>query len=229
VRLDLTTTPELLDPTLVLASPFPPLDLGFVYDDGSDEPPCGAFGPIPAGASTTASVQVDAMGDGSPDDTITSYVGGGWHLRLVTGDGDTSDLTIAGVGAGVVKALGAVHVDDGAAEQLLTIVGSGASAVNLGVFGADADGCLVRFTHPGDTEIGLSVGATTGWRQGVRCTDSALISYGASNDGPDHWTTWGVGFERVGTTHLDFGLDDIGSSDTAGLVDYFLDCPGLTL
>ncbi len=215
-----TTIPPPPAPTPTPA-PTPPL----VADPG-----CGAWAPVPPDVSGVSSASIDALGDGSADDTITSYLDGTWRVRLVSSAGVVSELAIDDVGPGYAKVIGAVQIDEQAGDQVLAVVGSGASGVRLGVFGADEQGCVFRFTHSDGAALDLIVGGTTRWHQGVFCAGNTLFSYGADAVTDDEWQVWGVDLQRTGATTLGQGvIDSQPGVATADLPVYGLACPGLSL
>lgn len=194
------------------------------------DPGCGAWPAIPSTASGVSSVTIDALGDGTADDTITTYLDGTWRLRLESAAGVVSEVTIDDVGPGYAEVIGAIQVDEQVADQVLAVVGSGASGVRLGVFGADEQGCVFRFTHGDGSAPDLMVGGTAGWHRGVFCAGSTLFSYGADAVGDDEWHVWGVDLQRSGATTLDHGMvDSQPGVSTDDLPVYGLACPGLTL
>ncbi len=206
-------------------------------------PACGLYLPIPDNAASVSSVVVDAAGDGSADDTVTSYYDvddGQWRVRLIPALGGVSEVTVSGVGPGYVEALGAVHVDTDDAEQILAVVGAGAAAHVLGVFGADADGCLFQFTWHGSAEpVTFAVGATVGNMSGLQCYESDgwryLSSISAVSNGPGTgtWNIYGSDAPRESEQTLlagdgihVFGVPD-GDPQLAAVPT--VDCPGITL
>lgn len=220
------TIPPVIDPVIV-----------------ANIPACGLYLPIPANASNVASVFVDAFGDGSADDMVTSYYdvdNGQWRIRLIPSAGGVSEVTVTGVGPGYVEVLGAVHVDTDDAEQILAVVGSGASALVLGVFGADAAGCLFQFDwHGTDEHVTFAVGATVGNMSGLLCYESDgwryLSSMSAVSNGPGSgtWNIYGSDAIRESEQTLQagdglhvFGVPD-GDAQLAAVAT--VDCPGITL
>ncbi len=235
--------------------PNPHLDLDLVAPTEDPEPPivgpaiiatqsvCGVYPPIPDDAASVTTVLVDASGDGTADDAVTSYYDAGateWRIRLAPSGGSVSELAITGVGPGFVEVLGAVHVDTEDPEQILAIVGSGASAYVLGVFGADSDGCLFRFTwHGSGDEVTFAVGGTIGQMSGLQCHDADgfrhLSSISAVSNGPGTgtWNIYGSDALReseqtllAGDGFHAFGVPD-GDPLLTGLAT--ADCPGITL
>lgn len=208
--------------------PRPDLDLAFA--------PCGAFGPLSGAASAVTTVMIDAVADGTADDTFTSYLDGGdWTLRLTTNSGTISEYDVAGVGPGFVEAVGAVQFDGEQGDQILAVVGSNASNLRLGAFGADAKGCIIRFADNGGSEVEFQVGGSIGQLNGVACDSwegaGYVESLSAVDMGGGSYNVYGTTWHKAGVdtleaeagTHL-FGL----SFDDAQFVAQ-LDCPGITL
>lgn len=192
--------------------------------------PCGSPPVVPAEATTTSTTLIDASGDGTADDVAVAYLDGTWRIRLEPSTGPISEVTIGDVGPGYVDVLGAVQIDELPGDQIMAVVGSGASGVQLGVFGVDDHGCLFRFTHGDGRSIDIGVRATIGAQRGVFCAGNTLFSYGADAVGDDEWVAWGVDLRRTGPTTLDTGtLDTQPGYALEELPTYELDCSGLTL
>ncbi len=224
--IELGTVPPTFDPVIV-----------------ANLPACGLHPSIPANAANVTNAVVDAFGDGSADDTVTSYYDvddDQWRIRLIPSAGGVSELTLAGVGPGYAATLGAVHVDTGDAEQILAVVGSGASALRLGVFGADSDGCLFRFVwHGSANPVEFTVGATAGTMTGVQCYEGDgwryLSAIGAISNGPGTgtWNIYGSDALRETEQTLQggdgihvFGVDD-GDPQLAAVPT--VACPGIAI
>ncbi len=196
--------------------------------------PCGAPGPMPDQATAITSIDVDADGDGAVD-TATSYLDGGsgtWAIRLAMASGTLSEYEVADVAPGFVEALGSIPFGDGPDESFLAIVGSGASAFRIGLFGADDSGCITR--HGGD-DLDLAVGGSIGGLTGLRCGawdgGHYLESLSAVNNGDDTYnvygTTWhldadGELFAENGTHLFGASFDDVESIAS-------IDCEGIDL
>lgn len=195
--------------------------------------PCGVFAAIPAGALEVNTVTVDGIGDGTADDTLTSYfdpAASQWRMRLDLPVGSASELEVTGVGAGFVEVLGAVQVDGGGADEFLAVAGSGAATLNLGVFGADSDGCLFRFTDGGSPFV-APVGATTTRQSGMSCSATALSRASAEDTGGGVWNVISQTIGRPSFTELTPTASSIiGGVLTADLGDIAtLNCPGISL
>ena len=195
--------------------------------------PCGVFDAIPAGALEVNTVTVDGIGDGTADDTLTSYfdpAASQWRMRLDLPVGSASELEVTGVGAGFVEVLGAVQVDGGGADEFLAVAGSGAATLNLGVFGADSDGCLFRFTDGGSPFV-APVGATTTRQSGMSCSATALSRASAEDTGGGVWNVISQTIGRPSFTELTPTASSIiGGVLTADLGDIAtLNCPGISL
>ncbi|MGI9645396.1 MAG: hypothetical protein ACR2O6_08825 [Ilumatobacteraceae bacterium] len=200
-------------------------------------PPCGpaAVPPIPAGAVEVNSITLDAIGDGSADDTATSYFDPGtsqWRIRMDLPSGPTDEIEVTGVGAGAVRVLGPAQVgsiDGTGLQEFLAIVGSGAATINVGAFGTDDVGCLFRFTKDGAPFV-APIGATITRADGLRCTPTTLETRSAVDAGGGLWdvTTQTLAREftmlNVSASSIVGGVatDDLGDIAT-------LDCPGMSL
>lgn len=195
--------------------------------------PCGVFAAIPAGALEVNTVTVDGTGDGTADDTLTSYfdpAASQWLMRLDLPVGSTSELQVTGVGAGFVEVLGAVQVDGGGADEFLAVAGSGPATLNLGVFGADSDGCLFRFTDGGSAFV-APVGATVTRQSGLSCSATTLSRASAEDTGGGVWNVISQTIGRPSFTELTPTASSIvGGVATADLGDIAtLNCPGISL
>ncbi len=195
--------------------------------------PCGVFPAIPGGALEVHTANLDAIGDGTADDVVTSYFDPAttqWQLRLVLPAGSTSELVVDGVGAGLMKVLGAAQVDGGGADELLAVVGAGAATQNLGAFGATVDGCLFRFALDGAPFV-APVGATVTRQDGLTCSPSGLVLGHAEESGGGLWDVSSTSLTRVSDTELSATASSIvGGVAPADVGDIAtLDCPGLTL
>jgi hypothetical protein len=196
-------------------------------------PPCGAFPAIPGGALEIHSATLDAIGDGTADDTATSYFDPGtsqWRIRLDLSTGTTDEVDVPGVGAGVAKVLGPVQVDGGGADEFLALVGSGAATANVGAFGADAGGCLFRFQLDGGPFV-APIGATLTRADGMSCTGAALHLGQAEETGGGLWNVVSQTLGRASATELSVIASSIvgGVSTADAMAAATFDCPGLSL
>jgi hypothetical protein len=215
-----TTTVAPITTTTTLPPPPPPA-------------PCGVFPAIPAGALELNTAVLDAIGDGTADDTVTSYLDPGpseWRLRLDLPVGSSSELVVTGVGPGVLKVLGAAQVDNAGADEFLAVAGAGAATQNLGAFGADSDGCLFRFDQDGATFV-APVGATVTRQDGLSCTGGGLTLGHAEEAGGGLWEVSSTTLTRISLTELSATTSSIIGGVAPGDVGNVstLDCPGLTL
>lgn len=195
--------------------------------------PCGLYAAIPAGALEINAATVDAIGDGVADDVVTTYIdpaSSEWRMRLDLPVGSTSEIVVSGIGAGVLKVLGAAQVDDGGADEFLAIAGGGAATRNLGAFGADSDGCLFQFDLDGAT-FEAPVGATVMRQDGLTCTGTNLVLGHAEDPGGGLWEVSSTTLTRSSLTELTATASSIvGGVAPADVGDVAtLNCPGLTL
>jgi len=213
-------------PTPVVSRP----DLGLAFA------PCGAFGPLADTASAVTTVMVDAVADGTADDAFTSYLDGGdWSLRLTTSGGTISEYDVAGVGPGFVESLGAAQFDAAQGDEFLAVVGSGASNLLIGAFGADEKGCIVRFTDTAGSDVEFQVGGSVGQLNGVACSEWNGMSYveslGATDMGGGSYNVYGTSWHKVGVSELESenGTHMFGVGFEEAEIVAQLDCPGITL
>lgn len=196
----------------------------------------GPVPPMPGGAVEVTSVTLDAIGDGTADDTATTYFDPGasqWRLRMELPSGPTDDLEVTGVGAGFVRVLGPTQIgstDGTGQEELLAVVGSGASTMNVGAFGTDDTGCLFRFTLDDGTPFVAPIGGTVTRIDGLRCAQTSVEVRSAVETSAGLWEVtsemlgrdFTVLYVTASTTDVDVATADLGDLAT-------LDCPGMTL
>jgi hypothetical protein len=204
-------------------------------------PECATADPIPASATTVSDLTLDVTGDGITADRVITYVDSGgvdsgtdsnWVIRA-TVDGVSSEVGVAGVGAGSLRALGAVDVGAlSAGNEIIAATGAGASAAAIGVFGFDGFGCLFAFTGPSGDPLAITAGASIGSGSAFSC---GVGSIGVS--------TWNLEVDNTYTMYSSVlvesslgqftDLPDSGDMSEALSADdlptALVDCAGLTL
>ena len=148
-----------------IATPMPtppdPLPTG-PTDLSAGPPECTLVAPIPGTATIVTDLTLDLAGDGVADDQVITYVDSGWIIRS-TVDGVTSEVGVAGVGAGSVRALGAVDVGElSAGNEIIATTGAGASATVIGIYGFDNSGCIYAFSDTTGSPLSMTAGASIG-------------------------------------------------------------------
>lgn len=142
---------------------------------------------VPVGCQTALSgepvrrsdARVDVDADGATD-VLSVYATGsnsaptGWRIRLETASGDTFDNALfvdAGDPLAPIQVIGAADADgDGAADELFTVVGAGASAEIVAVH--VRQGCDLVPVTIGGSPVSFPVGGSIGSLGGVGCRDT---------------------------------------------------------
>ena len=183
--------------------------------------------PIPPTCADTTEPSSDAIsltvidgdwnGDGSIDlgYSWAEPSGGGvsWFVRAEVSGGASSTIAIPDVGAAYAQALDGVDVDFALGadpgvnrDEMLAVVGGGASGLNLGIFGFELDGCMFQFDNGAGGLFSVSVAATTGEMSGLLCDGAAgsqfLVALQASTADGITWDTADFRIERVGDHSL---------------------------
>lgn len=133
-------------------------------------PACAAAPPLPAGATDLTSVGADVDGDGVAD-LLSTYVvpaEARWHVRIEFGAGGSADATITDSGMVTpARPIGGHDVDGDGTDEAFVTVGSGASAVLVGLY--DVAGCALTRVTVGPDPAVFPVGATVGNVSGLSC------------------------------------------------------------
>ncbi|MEZ5294759.1 MAG: hypothetical protein R2697_00360 [Ilumatobacteraceae bacterium] len=203
-------------------------------DDDDDDMMCGPLPDVPVDAVIGTELWLDLDGGDADDDRIVSYLHGGtWYLRGEIA-GAQSEITVPGAGVHGVRVLGFADVDETyGGEEIVAVVGGGASAQEIGFFSFLEGGCIFRYQHEDGGDFGVLVGASVMWGEGLRCSDGLIHDWGFQHEDDDTWTMWSGAYQPVslGT----FGLvPDVDGYYEEGLdaddIDQPLfDCLGLAL
>jgi hypothetical protein len=133
-------------------------------------PACPAAPPLAPGAADLTSAGADVDGDGLAD-LVSTYVvpaEGRWHVRIEFGVGGSADATIADSGmVAPARPLGGHDVDGDGTDEVFLTVGSGASAVLVGLY--DVAGCALARVTAGPEPAVFPIGATVGNVSGLSC------------------------------------------------------------
>ena len=181
-------------------------------------PPTCADTTGPSGAAISLTViDGDWNGDGLIDlgYSWAEPAGGGvtWYVRAEVSGGASSTIAIPDVGAAYAQALDGVDVDFALGadpgvnrDEMLAVVGGGASGLNLGIFGFEPDGCIFQFDDGAGALFSVSVAATTGQMSGLICDGAAgsqfLVELQAATVDGITWDTVDFRIERVGDHSL---------------------------
>jgi hypothetical protein len=194
-------------------------------------PACPQAPPPPAEATDATSVSADFDADGLAD-TLSTYLvpfEARWHVRVEFGAGGSDDASIADSDmVAPARPIGGHDVNgDGTLEAFVT-VGSGASAVLVGLYDVAACG-LTRITVGADPAV-FPIGATVGNVSGLSCNGVGdLDRVFAQQVGPDEYEGGFEPYSLAGSV-LTAGFGDgagFTADEAAALAT--LDCGGLTL
>lgn len=175
------------------------------------------------------------LGPGYEGQRVVSYLSGGaWKLRVEFTDGAASELEIPGAGVHGVRPIGFADVDlTFGGEELLAVVGGGASTVEIGMFAFLEGGCIHRYQSELGGDFSVHVGATTEWGTGLICGDGYVVDWGYERDPDDTYATWSAAFEPVSLPVFGYipASDDVAEGLTLDEVSAtpLFDCNGLEL
>lgn len=200
-------------------------------------PECTIVDPIPATATTVSDLTLDVTGDGIIDDQIVTYfdnsgTDSGWFIRA-TVDGVSSEVGVAGVGAGSLRALGAVDVGVlSAGNEIIATTGAGASAAAIGVFGFDGFGCISAFAGPSGDPLSITAGASIGSGSTFTCGVGSIAASTWNLEADDTYTMYSYALIESALGQFTYlpNSDDV--SDALSVIDLptvVFDCAGLTL
>ncbi len=191
-----TTVPTTVAPTTSVAETVPPT---------LPPPPTCADSTEPSGSAASLTViNGDWNGDGLIDLGYSwgEPTGGGvtWFVRGEVSGGASSTVALGDLGASYALALDGVDVDFAVGadpgvnrDELLAVVGGGASGLNLGIFGFEPDGCMFQFDDGAGKLFSLSVAGTTSQMSGLICDGAAgsqfLVELTASTADGIPWDT----------------------------------------
>ena len=183
-------------------------------------PTCADVTEPSADALQLTVIDGDWDGDGNIDlgYSWAEPIGGAtkWFVRAEVSGGEGSTIALGDLGASYAQALGGVDVDFalGAdpgvnSDELLAVVGGGASGLNLGIFGFDAADCLFRFDDGAGASFIVPVAASTGQLSGLICDGAAgsqfLVELTAASEDGVNWQTVDFRIDREGEHSLVLG------------------------
>lgn len=226
-------TDVVIDDLVAPSDPEPPV----VIDDfaAPDEMlGCGGLAPIPDDAIIASEMWRDIDDDGFAEERIVSYFDGTWKLRGEIPEwGLSSELEIPGAGPHGVRVIGFADVDlTYGGDEILAVVGGGASAVEVGVFSFLEGYCMFRYQLEGGEDFGLLTGASVMWGEGVTCVDGLMVDWGYQREEDDTYTAWSAAYQPVSLGVFGYvpASDGFAEGLTLDEVDGDLfDCHGLTI
>ncbi|MDW3212548.1 MAG: hypothetical protein R8G01_01005 [Ilumatobacteraceae bacterium] len=198
-----------------------------------DELLCGPLPTLPGTAIVGNELWVDIDGVGGDDDRIVAYFDGTWKLRVEFSTGAQSEVEVSGAGAHGVRAIGFADVDlTYGGDELLAVVGGGASTVEIGVFTFLEGGCIIRYQADGGGDFSVYSGASVTHGAGVVCGEGYITSWGFERDDDDTYAVWDASFEPISLGVFGYmpssdGYAEGVSEDELG--DDLFDCNGLSL
>lgn len=202
-------------------------------DDSPDDDLACALPAMSDDAIVGNEIWVDLDGEGGDNDRIVAYFDGAWKLRAEFSVGVQSEIEIPGAGVHGVRVLGFADVDlTYGGEEILAVVGGGASSVEIGVFSFYEGGCIFRYQAEGGGDFGVYSGASVMNGAGVVCGEGYITSWGFERDDDDTYAMWDASFEPVSLGVFGYmpasdgyaeglSFDDLNSS--------LFDCNGLSL
>jgi hypothetical protein len=146
------------DPTAPVTPPTATTGHGGGCDPGITEP-------VPAEAESMTRSEGDFDGNGEVDVVEVYLLGDEWRARLVLDDGYTVVVPL-GKGA-IAYPLGGLDLD-GSGDELLTVIGSGASTTIVGIYSLfDCD--LAPVLGATGAPVAIPIGASAVNQSGLRC------------------------------------------------------------
>lgn len=201
-------------------------------DEGVDAPLC-MTPPVPAGATIGTEILFD-FGSMTGNRAFSYVDSGTWKLRVEFGSGVTTEIVVPTSPATGVRPIGLADVDDTRpGDELFAVVGGGASALEVGVFGFRPDGCIERYQGQGGGDFTLVAGASTNQGEGLVCGPGYIATWGYQLDAGGTYSAYGAAFEAV--SEFVFGyipasddfLDGLSFEEVSGRPVF--DCNGLAL
>lgn len=197
-----------------------------------DDLTCG-LPPMSDDATIGSELWVDIDGVGGDNDRIVAYFDGTWKLRGEFSTGAESEIEIPGAGAQGVRVLGLADVDlTYGGDEVIAVVGGGASAVEIGVFSFLEGGCIFRYQADGGGDFSVFSGATVNHGAGVLCGDGYITSWGFERDEDDTYSVWDASFEPVSLGVFGYMPSSDGYAEGLSHDDLshtLFDCNGLSL
>ena len=198
-----------------------------------DDLGCGPLAAVPVDALIGNELWVDLDGGDVDDDHLVSYFDGTWKLRVEFSGGAQSQLEIPSAGAHGVRVLGFADVDlTYGGDELLAVVGGGASTVEIGVFTFLEGGCIIRYQADGGGDFSVHSGASVTQGAGVVCGEGYITSWGFERDDDDTYAVWDASFEPISLGVFGYMPSSDGHAEGLSfedLSDTLFDCNGLSL
>jgi hypothetical protein len=140
-------------------------------------PPSVCPTPVPLQESTLrfAPVGGDFDGDGNPDELFTYQADPDeWRVRIVFADGGGADAAIVeSEDLAPPRPIGGFDIDGDGAEEVFLVVGSGASAAEIGFY--DVADCVATRITVGGVPAVFAIGSSVGAVAGVSCPGDGTI------------------------------------------------------
>ncbi len=207
-----TSVPDTLAPTTVPATVPPTIPATAT---------CGDTTPPSSAATGLTVIDGDWNGDGNIDlgYSWAEPIGSGgakWFVRAEVSGGADSTIALGDLGASYAQALDGVDVDFALGadpgvnrDELIAVVGGGASGLNLGVFGFGADECMFQFDDGAGAPFIVPIAATAGQMNGLICDGAAgsqfLVELQAASEDGVNWFTTDFRIDREGENSLVLG------------------------
>lgn len=225
-----TTVPATVVPTTVPATVPPTIP-------PTPTPTCGDVTAPSSDAVSLTVIDGDWNGDGSIDlgYSWAEPIGGTfkWFVRAEVSGGAESAIGLGDLGASFAQALDGVDVDFALGadpgvnrDELIAVVGGGASGLNLGLFGFGADDCIFQFDDGAGSSFIVPIAATAGQMSGLICDGAMgsqfLVELTATTEDGVNWSTVDYRIAREGDHSLVFGAAIPGTllATDAGLEAY---------
>ena len=205
-------------------------DLASPQDE--DDLTCG-LPPMSGDAVIGNEVRVDLDGVGGDNDRLVAYFDDTWKLRVEFSTGAQSEIEIPGAGVHGVRVVGLADVDQTyGGDEVLAVVGGGASSVEIGFFSFYEGGCIFRYQAEGGGDFSAYSGATVMNGAGLICGEGYVTSWGFERDDDDTYAVWDASFEPISLGV--FGYMPASDGYAEGLAhddlsDTLFDCNGLSL
>lgn len=199
----------------------------------ASSPSCGDSGAVAVDATGFESVVADFDVDGASDQLQTYFVPSDnrWRIRYLPGTGGSFDEEITDSGpVGAVRPVGGYDIDGDGSLEAFVVVGSGASAVLVGLY--DVGDCTVTRVTLDGVAAAFPVGATVGNISGLTCQGLGHIdALFASAIGGGAYEGGSSPYDLAGSV-LTQGFGDgavWASFDEAATAVSGFDCPPLSL
>jgi hypothetical protein len=175
---------------------------------------------------------LDVLGDGTADDLVEAYDVDGWsRLRLTTGS-VVSEIINPAID-GRYRPLGVAPVFPGGSAELLSVIGDGSAATEVGVFGIDDAGCLFSYTYLDTSDdFTMLIRPASSFRSGAFCFDGGIGLITAEQRSDGLWDASSAAYENVtpGTVQYLGASDDYSEGlNESDLSPFEFDCFGLSL